>query len=96
MKNVQIDSIDLNDFEMPIFSIDKEKNTGIPNQAHTFKEKIRNAEGIIISFAEHNGSYSVAFKNIFDWASRIEKSMWLNKPMFLLATSPGGRGGSSF
>ncbi|MCJ7801129.1 MAG: NAD(P)H-dependent oxidoreductase, partial [Candidatus Marinimicrobia bacterium] len=36
-----------------------------------------------------------AFKNIFDWISRIEKDVWMNKPMFLLATSPGKHGGKS-
>ncbi len=77
---------------MPIFGVDKEKE-GIPALAYAFKEKFRNVDGIIISFAEHNGSYSTAFKNIFDWSSRIEKSMWLGKPMLLLATSPGQRGG---
>jgi chromate reductase len=94
----QVDSselmfLDLNDFEMPIYSIDREKETGIPALAHQFKEHVRNADGIIISFAEHNGSYSSAFKNILDWVSRIEPSIWLNKAMFLLATSPGPRGG---
>ena len=94
LDNVEVNLLDLNDYEMPIFSVDKEQESGIPQLAHTFKEQLRNADGIIISFAEHNGSFSAAFKNIFDWASRIEKSMWLDKPMFLLATSPGGRGGA--
>ncbi len=84
--------LDLNDFEMPIFSVDKERESGIPQAAHDFKSQIKQVQGIIISFAEHNGSYSSAFKNIFDWASRVEKSMWQDRPMLLLATSPGGRG----
>lgn len=88
-----INLLDLNDFEMPIYSIDREKASGIPDLAEQFKQHIREADGIVISFAEHNGAYSTAFKNIFDWVSRIEKDVWLNKPMFLLATSPGGRGG---
>lgn len=95
LPSMQTHIVDLNDFEMPIFSIDREKDSGIPAFAYEFKEHIRNAAGIVISFAEHNGSYSTAFKNIFDWCSRVEKSMWLDKPMFLLATSPGGRGGQS-
>lgn len=95
LEGVELNVIDLNDFEMPIFSIEREKNIGIPEQAKQFKEYIKSADGIIISFAEHNGSYSTAFKNIFDWSSRIGKSMWLAKPMFLMATSPGGRGGKS-
>lgn len=87
--------IDLNDFEMPLFSVDKEKENGIPEEAHKFKTMIKESDGIIISFAEHNGAYSTAFKNLFDWTSRIEKDMWAHKPMFLASTSPGKRGGKN-
>jgi chromate reductase len=92
IENAEITFLDLNDFEMPIYGIDKEKANGIPQLAHDMKNLIRNTDGIIISFAEHNGSYTTAFKNILDWISRIESSVFLDKPMFLLATSPGGRG----
>ena len=84
--------IDLNDFEMPIYSIDYENEKGIPEKAFKFKEIIKSADGIIISFAEHNSVYTAAFKNIFDWISRIEKIVWYNKPMLLLSTSDGSRG----
>lgn len=94
-ENVNITLLDLNDFEMPIYSIDRENSSGIPELAIQFKEEIRKTDGIIISFAEHNGAYSVAFKNIFDWISRIHSNVWEDKPMFLLATSPGGHGGKS-
>lgn len=87
--------LDLNDFEMPIYSIDKERETGIPELAKSFKKEIENSDGIVISFAEHNGSYTAAFKNIFDWISRLEGSTWDNKPMLLLSTSPGARGGKT-
>lgn len=84
--------LDLNDFEMPIYSIDREQESGFPEQAQQFKDQVSGADGIIISFAEYNGSYSSAFKNIFDWISRIGKPIWSDKPMFLMGTSPGGRG----
>ena len=84
--------IDLIDYEMPIYSIDRDKESGIPKLAYKFKEQLKNSDGIIISFAEHNGVYTAAFKNIFDWISRIEKVVWYNKPMFLLASSDGSRG----
>ena len=90
--NAKVVLLDLNDFEMPIYSIDREKETGIPELAHLFKQHIKAADGIIISFAEHNGAYTAAYKNIYDWVSRIERNAWNDKPMFLLATSPGGRG----
>lgn len=95
ISDAQVNLIDLNEFEMPIYSFDREKESGIPPEANAFKQHIADADGIIISYAEHNGSFSAAYKNIYDWASRIERSVWLNKPLFLMATSPGGRGGIS-
>ena len=92
IEGIESQLIDLNDFEMPIYSIDREKSDGFPSQAEQFKDLIRECDGIIISFAEHNGAYTAAYKNIYDWVSRIEKDVWLQKPMLLLATSPGGRG----
>jgi NAD(P)H-dependent FMN reductase len=95
IEGATVNLLDLNDFEMPIYSIDKEKESGIPQLAHEFKKHIVEADGIIISFAEHNGAYTTAFKNIFDWISRIDKNVWANNPMFLMATSPGMRGGKT-
>ncbi|WP_109829613.1 NADPH-dependent FMN reductase [Reichenbachiella versicolor] len=95
LNEVEVITLDLNDFEMPIFSIDKELEQGIPKLVHDFKAIIREVDGLVISFAEHNGSFSAAYKNVTDWASRVEKSMWLDKPVFLMATSPGPRGGMS-
>lgn len=95
LSNSSVTLIDLNDFEMPLYSIDKEKENGIPEAAKRFKTLITDHDGIIVSFAEHNGGYAAAFKNVFDWASRLEGSVWADKPMLLMATSPGGRGGAS-
>ena len=90
----QVELLDLNDLEMPIFSVDKEKK-GFPEAAHLFLQKMREADIIICSLAEHNRSYSAAFKNIFDWASRIELKVFSDKPMLLMSTSPGGYGGGN-
>ncbi|MEL6660003.1 MAG: NAD(P)H-dependent oxidoreductase [Bacteroidota bacterium] len=95
LTDATITLLDLNDFEMPIYSIDREKESGIPQLAEQFKQHVRNADGIVISFAEHNGAYTAAFKNVMDWMSRLEGSIWEDKPMLLLATSPGGRGGKN-
>ncbi|MBT8274392.1 MAG: NAD(P)H-dependent oxidoreductase [Bacteroidia bacterium] len=86
---------DLNDFELPIYSIDYENEYGVPENAKKFLELIKSSDGIVLSLAEHNGAYSTAFKNIFDWMSRIDGKLWSEIPMFLMATSPGGRGGAS-
>lgn len=87
--------LDLNDFEMPIFSVDREKGTGIPALAHDFRKHMHEADGIVCSLAEHNRSYTVAFKNIFDWCSRVDMNIFGGKPMLLMSTSPGGFGGGN-
>ena len=94
-ENSTVEVLDLNAYEMPIYSVDNEKENGIPQLAQDFYAKIGSADFIVISFAEHNGNFSSAFKNILDWASRINAKTFQEKPMLLLATSPGARGGSS-
>jgi NAD(P)H-dependent FMN reductase len=94
-ENAQVEVLDLNDFEMPLFSVDREKENGIHNLAHDFYAKIGSADLIVLSLAEHNGAYSTAFKNILDWTSRINNKTFQEKPMLLMATSPGARGGAS-
>lgn len=93
--NATVELLDLNDYEMPIYSVDREKENGIHPLAQQFYDKIGTADLLVISLAEHNGAYSSAFKNILDWASRINNKTFQQKPMFLLATSPGARGGST-
>jgi len=93
VKGAQIDDLDIHDFEMPIYRMDREEESGIPQLAHDFLDRIKQADAIIISFAEHNGLYTAAFKNLFDWCSRVGRDVWQGKPMILLSTSPGGRGG---
>lgn len=90
----EINLIDLNNFSMPVFSVDLEKK-GFPDEAHNFLKQIEECDAIICSLAEHNRSYSAAFKNIFDWASRINVKVFQDKPMFLMSTSPGGFGGGN-
>ncbi len=94
-EGVEVEILDINDYEMPLFSEDKEAQLGQPQQAKDFYAKLGAVDAIIISYAEHNGSYAAAYKNLFDWTSRIDQKLFQNKPMVLLATSPGPGGGSS-
>lgn len=95
LKNVEVVNIDLNDFEMPLFSVDVEAEKGYSKATADLNEIFGKTDGFIISLAEHNGAYSTAFKNTLDWLSRIEGKVWRNKPMLLLSASPGIRGGKS-
>lgn len=92
-ENADVEVLDLNDYEMPIFSLDKELKNGIPELAQNFYTKLGTADLIVLSLAEHNGAYSTAFKNIFDWTSRINPKFFQEKQTLILSTSPGPRGG---
>lgn len=94
-QDAQVEIIDINDYEMPIFSEDREQQLGQPQQAQDFYAKITAADALVISIAEHNGHYTAAFKNLFDWTSRINQQVYQNKPMVLLATSPGPGGANT-
>lgn len=91
----EIEILDLNDFEMPIYSSDRETATGIPALAQEFYDKIGAADAVIISYAEHNGGYTAAYKNIFDWTSRIGGKVFQGKPVVVTSASPGPGGASS-
>ncbi len=95
LHDAEIEILDLNDYELPLFSVDREDELGQPQLAQDFLQKIIDSDGIVISFAEHNGNYSAAYKNLYDWVSRIQPKVYQGKNMVLLSTSPGGRGGKS-
>ena len=86
--------LDLRQYEMPIYSEDLQNLSGIPKKAFDFKSEISNSDALVISLAEHNGSYTAAFKNIYDWVSVIEETVWSNKPLILLSTSDGKNAGN--
>lgn len=87
-----IEILDLNDFDLPLYTVDLESAIGFPKQVHRFLQKIASADLLIISMAEHNGNHTAGFKNLFDWSSRVNDKLFLGKKLFLLSTSPGKRG----
>ena len=94
-ENVEVEILDLNDFQMPLFSVDVEKEIGKHSLAQAFLDKIGSADILVISLAENNGNYAAAFKNIFDWCTRIRKDVFQDKPMLLMSTSTGANGATS-
>lgn len=90
--NATVTTLDLNDFELPLYSTDLEAEIGHPQAAKDFLAQIQAADLVVIAFAEHNGSYTAAYKNLFDWMSRIQQKVFDGKRVVLLATSPGPGG----
>ncbi len=90
-----VEVLDLNDFSVPLFSEDTEKEVGRPEGAQAYFAKLESADAFVISLAEHNGTYTAAYKNLFDWASRINQQMFAHKPVVYLSASPGPGGAQS-
>lgn len=92
LTNVAVTILDLNDFELPVYSPALEKTQGVPAGAVAFAEQIKNSDGLVVSLAEYNGLHTAAFKNLWDWMSRLgTPQIWHYKPMFLIGTSPSKR-----
>lgn len=95
VEDAEVVALDINDYEMPLYSSDREAAQGIPDEAQRFYDTIGAADALLISFAEHNGSYTAAYKNLYDWTSRIDMKVYQNKPTVMLSTSPGAGGGAN-
>ena len=92
----EVEILDLNDFEMPIYKREIELASGTPQKALDFAAKIDECDLILLSTPENNGNFPAVFKNLMDWISRIKgRKIFGGKPMFLMATSDGGRVGAS-
>ncbi len=95
LKNIDLTIADLNDYAAPLYAVDLQREQGIDENVIRFYHLIQENDALIISLAEYNGLHTSAFKNLWDWLSRIpmEKPMniWGDKPMFLLSTSPSRR-----
>lgn len=95
LQDYNVEIIDINDFELPIYGEDLEREQGIPRAAKDFLAKIASADVLMISYAEHNGGYVAAYKNLFDWASRVNQNVYQGRSVIMLATSPGASGARS-
>ena len=95
LSNVELQVADLNDYKLPLYSIDLQREEGVDANAIRFSELIQESDAIVLSLAEYNGLHTSAFKNLCDWMSRIPMDppmhIWQGKPMFLLSTSPSQR-----
>ncbi len=91
----EIKIIKLLDYDIPMFSVDKQNNNGFPVDIQVLKNLVDEHDALMISVNEHNGMVSAFFKNILDWLSRLDRNFLANKKILLVSTSPGARGGAS-
>ncbi|MEZ0369923.1 MAG: NADPH-dependent FMN reductase [Candidatus Sericytochromatia bacterium] len=81
--------------EIPIYSTERQQRDGFPPEIQELYTMIQAHDGLMIASPEHNGSMPAVFKNVIDWLSRINMKFLSDKPLLLLSTSPGPRGGST-
>lgn len=86
--------IELRSFEVPMYAMDTELNSGIPLTVQNLHAEIKNADKLLMSTSEHNGSYTSYFKSAMDWLSRFDRDFVKEKKVFIAGTSTG-RGGAA-
>lgn len=83
---------------LPLMDQDLEAASGLPEQAKSLKAAFHSADGILLACPEYNGSVTPLLKNVIDWVSRPDEALpapacFQERPMALIAASPGGLGG---
>ncbi len=75
---------------VPMFHPDVEAQ-GIPHEAETFRDAVRNTDAVIIACPEYNGSMTATLKNAIEWLSR-RGNLLTGKIFFIIGTGPGRSG----
>lgn len=88
----QIEILDLDDFDIPTFDIDIEKEQGFSDEVKRFYQTLIDTDVLLISLAEHNANVTAVFKSYMDWCSRINHKFLEGKKIFVMSTSPGSYG----
>jgi len=93
-----VETINLGDFDMPLYNGDLESESGLPEAAIRLKVKLADAGGLIIACPEYNGFMPPVLINAIDWCTRssrasVDLNCFMNKPIFIAGASPGPGGG---
>ncbi|AFS83012.1 NADPH-dependent FMN reductase [Candidatus Nitrosopumilus sediminis] len=93
-----VTTIDLRDFQMPLYDGDLEQNEGLPQNVQKLKELMLSHQGFLISAPEYNSSITGVLKNTIDWTSRQSENetplaCYKGKVAGIMSASPGGLGG---
>lgn len=93
--HLQSDILSLSEIDLPVYNEEMEHDDGIPELVMNTYRRFAAADGFMLACPEHNGLPPAAFKNLFDWMSRVSQQVFQMKPVMLLSTSPGLNGGAS-
>ncbi|PTL37477.1 NADPH-dependent FMN reductase [Alkalicoccus saliphilus] len=71
---------------LPFFNQDEEEDP--PETVKIFKNKIKEADGVLVVTPEYNHSVPGMLKNAIDWVSRGDRVM-TGKPVMIVGATPG-------
>lgn len=78
---------------IPLYDGDLEAAEGIPGAVTALKERILNADGLILFTPEYNSGVPGVLKNTIDWLSRADRvAVFSNRPVAIAGATPGGWG----
>jgi azobenzene reductase len=87
-KMFNIDLIDLSQLQIPLYNGEDFQNN--MEAVRILREKVTNADGIILASPEYHSGMSGALKNALDF---LGSEHFSHKPVALLAVAGGGKGG---
>ena len=77
---------------IPLYDGDLESERGVPDAVTALKDRIAEADALLLVTPEYNNSMPGVFKNAIDWLSRPPKDIsrvFGGKPVALLGATPG-------
>lgn len=80
---------------IPLYDGDVEAMEGIPAVVAALKERVMQADGLLLVTPEYNNSIPGVFKNAIDWLSRPPADIpkvFGSRPVAMIGASPGGFG----
>jgi NAD(P)H-dependent FMN reductase len=99
LMDVDVTSISLADYPLPLYEGDLEANTGAPANALKLKQMIMAHNGVFIASPEYSASVTPILKNAIDWVSRVRErgdpayAAFKGRVFAISSASPGRSGG---
>jgi chromate reductase len=87
--NVSMETLSIAD--IPLYNADLDLPAALhrPDAVEHFRQKIADADGLLIASPEYNYSIPGGLKNAIDWASRGEDAPLLHKPVAVMGATTG-------
>lgn len=90
----EVDYAEFSDLVLPNYNFDVENEVGFPAECLALSERVKLADGLLISTPEYNHSFPGTLKNIIDWQSRLRPMPLRGRSVQILSAAPSLVGGN--